>query len=112
MSNDNKLSELERQRLSQKQAILYARDLQRVYQAEKARRETLEALGRRMQAVFDGMTDGLLILGDDLRIMDANPAFCAFIEREIESIVGKPVSAVLPASELDSLLQEAAGEER
>jgi len=108
MSNDDKLSELERQ----KQAILYARDLQRVYQAEKARRETLEVISRRMQAVFDGMTDGLLILGDDLRIMDANPAFCALVEREVESIVGKPVSVVLPASGLDSLLKEATGEGR
>jgi two-component system phosphate regulon sensor histidine kinase PhoR len=113
MSDDDKLSELERQlKLSQKQAILYGRDLRRVYQAEKARRETLEAISRRMQAVFDRMTGGLLIIGDDLRIMDANPAFCAFIEREVESIVGQPMSAVLPASELDSLLQEAAGEER
>ena len=108
MSNDDKLSELERQ----KQAILYARDLQRVYQAEKARRETLEVISRRMQAVFDGMTDGLLILGDDLRIMDANPAFCALVEREVESMVGKPVSVVLPASGLDSLLKEATGEGR
>jgi signal transduction histidine kinase len=110
MSNDNKLSELEGQKLSQEQAILYARDLQRVYQAEKARRETLEAISRRMQAVFDGITDGLLILGDDLRVMDANPAFCAFIEREVETIVGKPVSVVLPASGLYSLLKEARGE--
>ena len=113
MSDDDKLSELERQsKLSQKQAILYGRDLRRVYQAEKARREMLEAISRRMQAVFDSMTGGLLIIGDDLRIMDANPAFCALIEREFESIVGQPVSAVLPAAELDSLLQEAAGEER
>jgi signal transduction histidine kinase/putative methionine-R-sulfoxide reductase with GAF domain len=113
MSDDDKLSELERQlKLSQKQAILYGRDLRRVYQAEKARRETLEAISRRMQAVFDRMTGGLLIIGDDLRIMDANPAFCALIEREVESIVGQPMSAVLPTSELDSLLQEAAGEER
>jgi signal transduction histidine kinase len=113
MSDDDKLSELERQsKLAQDQAILHGRDLWRVYQAEKARRETLEAISRRMQAVFDSMTGGLLIIGDDLRIMDANPAFCALIEREVESIVEQPVSAVLPASELDGLLQEAAGEER
>ena len=111
--SDDKLSELERQlKLSPKQAILYDRDLQRVYQAEKARRETLEAISRRMQAVFDSMTGGLLIISDDLRIMDANPAFCALIERGVESIVGQPLSAVFPASELDSLLQEAAGGER
>jgi signal transduction histidine kinase len=113
MSDDDKLSELERQlKLSQKQAVLYARDLRMVYQAEKARRETLEAISRRMQAVFDSMTGGLLIISDDLRIMDANPAFCALIEREVESIVGKPVSVVLPASELDSLLEEVAEGER
>jgi signal transduction histidine kinase len=113
MSNDDKLSELERQsKLAQNQAILYDRDLQRVYQAEKARREMLEALSRRMQAVFDSMAGGLLIISDDLRIMDANPAFCVLIKREVESIVGQPLSAVLPASELDSLLQEAASEER
>jgi signal transduction histidine kinase len=113
MTDDDKLSEQKRQlKPSQKQAILYDRDLRRVYQEEKARRETLEAISRRMQAVFDSMTGGLLIIGDDLCIMDANPAFCALIEREVESIVGQPVSAILPASELDSLLQEAAGEER
>ena len=113
MSNDDKLSELARQlKLSQKQAILYGRDLRRIYQAEKTKREALEAANRRMQAVFDSMTGGLLIIGDDLRIMDANPAFCALIEREVESIVGLSVSTVLPASELDSLLQEAADEGR
>jgi len=113
MSNDDKLSAQERQlKVSQKQAILYDRDLWQVYQVEKARREALEALSRRMQAVFDGMAGGLLIIGDDLRIMDANPACCALIGREVESIVGQPVSAVLPAPELDSLLREAAGEER
>lgn len=113
MSNDDKLSERERQfKVSQKQAILYDRDPWRVYQAEKARREKLEAISRRMQAVFDSMTGGLLIVGDDLRIMDANPAFCALVEREVESIVGQPVSVLLPASELDSLLREAVGEER
>jgi signal transduction histidine kinase len=112
MSEDDKLSELERRlKLSQKQAVLYGRDLQRIYQAEKARRETLEAISRRMQAVFDSMTGGLLLIGDDLRIMDANPAFCALIEREVNAIVGQPVSAVLPASDLSSLLEEAAGEE-
>ena len=113
MSDDDKLSELERQlKLSQKQAILYGHDLRRIYQAEKAKREALEAISRRMQAVFDSMTGGLLIISDDLRIMDANPAFCALIERGVESIVGQPLSAVFPASELDSLLQEAAGGER
>ena len=113
MSDDDKLSELEKElKLSQKQAILYGHDLRRIYQAEKAKRQALEAISRRMQAVFDSMTGGLLIIGDDLRIMDANPAFCALIEREVESIVGQLVSAVLPASELESLLQEAAGEER
>ncbi len=113
MSDEDKLSELERQlKLSQKQAILYGRDLRRVYLAEKARREMLETLSRRMQAVFDSMSGGLLIVGDDFRIMDANPAFCALIEQEVGSIVGQPVSAVLPASELDSLLKEAASEER
>jgi len=58
------------------------------------------------------MAGGLAIIGDDLRIMDANPAFCTLVEREVESIVGQPVSVALPVSELDSLLQEAAGEER
>jgi signal transduction histidine kinase len=112
MSSDG-LSELERQlKLSQEQAILYGRDLQRVYQAEKARRETLEAISRRMQAVFDSMTGGLLVVGDDLCIKDANPAFCALIEQKVESIAGQPVSTVLPASELDGLLQEAGDEER
>ncbi len=113
MSGDDRLSELERQlKLSQKQAILYGRDLRRIYQAEKAKREALEAVNRRMQAVFDSMTGGLLILGDDLRIMDANPAFCALVEREIKSLVGQPLAAVLPGSELDSLLQEAMEEGR
>jgi signal transduction histidine kinase len=113
MSEDDKLSELERRlTLSQKQAVLYGRDLQRIYQAEKARRETLEAISRRMQAVFDSMTGGLLLIGDDLRIMDANPAFCALIEREVNAIVGQPILAVLPASDLGSLLEEAASEER
>ena len=45
MSDDDKLSELERQlKLSQKQAIFDGRDLRRVYQAEKARREALETI--------------------------------------------------------------------
>jgi len=45
------------------------------------------------QAIFHAALEGMLILDDELRYVDANPAACAIIGRSREWLVGRPVGS-------------------
>lgn len=45
---------------------------------------------RQLQAVFDGITDGLIIVDRDFRIVAVNKAEAAFLGREPQDLVGRP----------------------
>jgi PAS domain S-box-containing protein len=108
MSNrEGELSEIERQlELSQKQALMYGRDLRRIYKAEKAKREALELANQKLRAVFDSTTSGLLVTDEDFMITEVNLAFCTMLECESEAILGMPLSQVIKAAGLGSALKE------
>lgn len=100
------LSEIERKlALSQKQALMYGRDLQRIYKAEKAKREALEVAHQKLRAIFDNTTSGLVVTDDDFIITEINPASCAMLECASEMALGKPLSEVMKADELSSILE-------
>ena len=106
-NGEDELSEIERQlELSQRQALIYGRDLRRIYQAEKARREALELAHQKLRAIFDRTTSGLLVTDEDLVITEVNPAFCNMLECQSEAILGVPLSEVLKAAGLGSALKE------
>jgi len=45
---------------------------------------------RQLQAIFDGITDGLIIVDREFRIVAVNKAEAAFLGREPHELVGKP----------------------
>jgi len=106
-NGEDELSKIERKlELSQKQALIYGRDLRRIYQAEKAKREALELANQKLRAIFDSTTSGLLVADGDLIITEVNPAFCTMVECESDEILGMPLSQVIKAAGLGSALQE------
>jgi PAS domain S-box-containing protein len=106
-NRENDLSEIEKRlQLSQKQALIYGRDLRRIYQAEKAKREALELANQKLRAIFDSTTSGLLVTDEDFIITEVNLAFCTMLECEVEAILGMPLPQVIKAAGLGSALQE------
>jgi PAS domain S-box-containing protein len=104
---NDELSEIERQlELSQKQALIYGRELRHIYQAEKAKREALELANQKLRAIFDSTTSGLLVTDEDFIITEMNRAFCTMLECESEAILGMPLSQVMKAVGLGSALRE------
>ena len=49
---------------------------------------------RQLQAIFDGITDGLIIVDTDFKIVAVNKAEAAFLGREPQELVGKACYAV------------------
>jgi PAS domain S-box-containing protein len=106
-NGEDELSEIERQlELSQSQALMYGRDLRRLYQAEKAKGEALELANQKLRAIFDSTTSGLLVTDGDLIIIEVNPAFCTMLECDSKAILGMPLSQVIRAAGLGSALKE------
>jgi PAS domain S-box-containing protein len=106
-NGEDELSEIERRlELSQKQALIYGRDLRRLYQAEKAKGEALELANQKLRAIFDSTTSGLLVTDGDLIITEVNPAFCTMLECDSKAILGMPLSQVIRAAGLGSALKE------
>ncbi|HID62707.1 MAG TPA: PAS domain S-box protein [Anaerolineae bacterium] len=104
---EDELSEIEKKlELSQKQALIYGRDLRRIYQAERARREALELAHQKLRAIFDSTTSGLLVTDENFIITEVNPAFCTMLECEGEAILDMPLSEVMKAAGLGSALKE------
>ena len=107
LKGQDELSEIERKlELSQKQALIYGRDLRRVYKAEKAKREALEFALQKLRAIFDNTTSGLLVTDENFTITEVNPAFCAMLDCESEEMLGMPLSEVMKAAGLGSILKQ------
>lgn len=51
--------------------------------------EALEQGARKLQAIFEATVEGMLILNDELRYIEANPAACKILGRSREEIIGK-----------------------
>ncbi|MBD3367013.1 MAG: PAS domain-containing protein [Candidatus Eisenbacteria bacterium] len=54
------------------------------------RRSDIEKSKRQLQAIFDGITDGLIIVDRDFRIVAVNKAEAAFLGQSPKELVGKP----------------------
>ena len=107
LKGQDELSEIERKlELSQKQALIYGRDLRRVYKAEKAKREELEFALQKLRAIFDNTTSGLLVTDENFTITEVNPAFCAMLDCGSEEMLGMPLSEVMKAAGLGSILKQ------
>jgi PAS domain S-box-containing protein len=63
--------------------------------ARRAEDETRKSEAK-FRAVFDNAFSGILLLDQDLRFLEANPAICNMLQRSRQQIVGKPVSFFMP----------------
>lgn len=57
------------------QVIEYGKDLARIYAVEKDRRKDLETAYLLMDAVFNSIPDGLVVMDHEYFVQQANPAF-------------------------------------
>ena len=56
------------------------------------------------EAMIDVMAEGVIVLGHDGRLIDANPAACSLLERDERALVGRPAAELLadwPAELID-----------
>ena len=70
-------------------------DVTERHEAERALRRSEASL----RALFDGSLDGIVILDDEGRVVDMNPAACDLFGRRRESIVGTSADNLYPAQE-------------
>ncbi len=91
--------------LSQKQMLLFSRDFARVYRAEKAKRELLEILHKKLRVIVDAMSDGMVATNEDLIVLDVNKTFERMFQMKHEDINGYPLKKVLPYPELTRNVQ-------
>ncbi len=61
-----------------------------LWHRRERRRDDIEKSKRQLQAIFDGITDGLIIVDRDFRIVAVNKAEAAFLGQSPKELVGKP----------------------
>lgn len=58
--------------------------------------EALRQSETRLRSVIDYMLEGLVVVGDDLRILEANPAFARMFGFPLEELIGLPIVRLMP----------------
>jgi PAS domain S-box-containing protein len=76
--------------------VMLVRD-QAQAQAQMARRE--RELEHRLRAVYENALDGIMLIGDDLHVVDANPAACRLLGRPRDAVVGMRAAELTPPSD-------------
>lgn len=63
-------------------------------------------LEHRFRAVYENALDGIVLLNDEMRVVDANPAACRLLGRSRQQIVGSATSEFMPAGERAKVSEE------
>ena len=82
-------------KLQQKQVLAYAKDLVKIYEAEKEKRANLELANKKLRATLDGISEGIVTLDEKYKIIEANLAFSKIAGLPLEKIIGKPMQISL-----------------
>ncbi|WP_164102791.1 hybrid sensor histidine kinase/response regulator [Candidatus Laterigemmans baculatus] len=61
--------------------------------------EALEESERRFRAIFDNSMDGLIVMDDESRIVDANPAACSTLARPAQALKQTLLNDMLPCDD-------------
>ena len=77
------------------QAVKYGKDLAHIYVAERAKREQLEIAYQLLDAIYDSMPNGIIVLDSMHKIERTNKAFRRLIEATESWLVGQPIAEVL-----------------
>ncbi len=97
--------------LAYQQATRYGQDLKLLYQAEKAKAQELNGALHLLDAIFDSIPDGIVVLDDELIVQQANQAFASLTLKAPEALVGWPLREVLLADKLLPTLQAMLGQD-
>lgn len=91
MSDAQEIStqELNEKTIAFQQALRYATDLAKIYEAEKAKRKALEAANAQIMAIIDSINDGMLATDAKFNIIEVNHVFCRFLELEKDRLMGQ-----------------------
>ncbi len=84
------------------QALVYGRDLARIFVTERVKSEKLEAAYQLLNTVFDSTPDGLIVLDKAFIIQRANAAFERLAEKKV---VGLPIGTLLAMDALAPAFQ-------
>ncbi len=101
---------LEQKSFAFKQTLSNIEELIHIYQAEKSRREEMEAVAQRTRIIIDSISDGVLATNAQLEIIDANPVICHLLERKHDEIVGKSLAEIPQLRDVLAGLQTRLGE--
>ena len=88
--------------LAYDQAMKYGRDLAEVYKQERAKREALEVAYTKLEGAIAHMTDGFLVVDQDLRVVEANQTCADLFESTNQEIIGKLLAGLLVSQEGDA----------
>lgn len=89
------------------QAKRYSQDLVRIYKEERAKRLELEIANQKLNAIWATAPNGLAVLDEQMRIVQANPRFEALVE-SVGGCVGQPLVDLIPSPDLAAHLGRAA----
>jgi two-component system phosphate regulon sensor histidine kinase PhoR len=89
------------------QAKRYSQDLVRIYKEERAKRLELEIANQKLNAVWATAPNGLAVLDEQMRVVQANPRFEALVE-SVGGCAGQLLVDLLPSPELAEHLSQAA----
>jgi|GEM_PF-193261 len=64
--------------------------------------QEVQRLQRFSDGIFESSPAGIAVLDSQLRLVSANPAFAALVDREPRQLLGKPIEEVLPVGPLPS----------
>lgn len=89
------------------QAKRYSQDLVRIYKEERAKRLELEIANQKLNAIWTTAPNGLAVLDEQMRVVQANPRFEALVEM-VDSCGGRHLAELLPSANLAVHLVRAA----
>jgi two-component system phosphate regulon sensor histidine kinase PhoR len=81
------------------QAKRYSQDLVRIYKEERAKRQELEIANQKLSAIWATAPNGLAVLDEQMRVVQANPRFEALVEL-VGGCGGRHLADVLPSANL------------
>jgi len=82
------------------------REVKRTTSSLKKRAQISEAERSRLETVFNGIHDSVMILDDDNLVVLANPAMCTTFGLSANDVIGKPVLDVLSNPDIVELIKQ------
>jgi two-component system phosphate regulon sensor histidine kinase PhoR len=85
------------------QAKKYGEELAQLYATEKTRRQELETITQKLQAIFDTAPNALAVIDNNLTIIEANPRFLLLFEQD--ECIGQSLTEYLPKEPILDTIQ-------